>query len=73
MNKKTGKTYYFTKLKENCLCFPLCMDEKALYFISYPEELNVAVNLNVLSKEERDKINKVSPADNPIILKYTFK
>ncbi|GAK36685.1 6-bladed beta-propeller [Bacteroides graminisolvens] len=73
MDKKTGKTYYFTKLKENCLCFPLCMDEKALYFISYPEELNVAVNPNILSKEDRDEINKVSPADNPIIIKYTFK
>ncbi len=49
------------------------MDEKALYFISYPEELNVAVNPNILSKEDRDEINKVSPADSPIIIKYTFK
>lgn len=73
MNKKTGKTFYFTKLKEDCLCFPLYMDEEALYLIASPEELRLAVNPNVLSEKDKMIMNKISPSDNPIVIKYFFK
>lgn len=49
------------------------MDEYALYFIANPQELNMAINPEILPIKEREKFNAVSLMDNPIVVKYTFK
>ena len=49
------------------------MDEEALYLIASPEELRLAVNPNVLSEKDKMIMNKISPSDNPIVIKYFFK
>lgn len=73
LDKKKGNSFYFNRLKEDCLCFPLYMDEYALYFIANPQELNMAINPEILPIKEREKFNAVSLMDNPIVVKYTFK
>lgn len=73
LNKKTGEAYSFKKLKEGCFCFPLCVDERHLYFIAMPQELPAFINPEVLSDEDQKKFYSVSLDDNPIVIKYTFK
>ncbi|WP_299992174.1 hypothetical protein [uncultured Bacteroides sp.] len=73
MNKRDGSVMTFQRLKEKCLCFPVCMDETALYFFASPQELQVAINPEILSDEERKKFDSVLPDDNPVVIKYTFK
>lgn len=73
LDKRKGEVYCFNKLKEDCFCFPLCMDEKALYFVASPDELDMAINKDVLSAEDKKKQEAISPNDNHIVIKYTFK
>lgn len=73
LDKKSGKVYYFHKLKEDCFCFPLCMDEEALYYVIFPDELPKAINKDVLSLREKQAYEALSLDDNPVVIKYTFK
>ena len=73
LNKKTGKTYIFKRFKEDCLCFPLYMDEQCLYFVATPQELNMVINRSILSEDDKRKYEDISPYNNPIVIKYTFK
>lgn len=73
VDKKKGFSLIFKRFKEDCLCFPLYMDEECLYFIATPQELNMAINKNVLSEDDKRKYEGVSSDNNPIVIKYTFK
>lgn len=73
VDKQNGNIMTFRKLKEKCLCFPVCMDETALYFFASPQELQFAVNSEILPDAEREKFNAVSSDDNLVVIKYTFK
>ncbi len=73
LDKKNKKISIFKRFKEDCLCFPLYMDEECLYFVATPQELNMAINKNVLSEDDKKKYEGISSYNNPIVIKYTFK
>lgn len=73
IDKTNGKHFVFNTFKEGGVCFPLSMDETAVYFYASPSELDIAVNSNTLNIENKQRYDAVQPDDNPIIIKYTFK
>lgn len=73
IDKANGKHLVFNTFKEGGVCFPLSMDETAVYFYASPSELHIAVNSEILNDWNRKKYDAVQPDDNPLIIKYTFK
>lgn len=73
IDKKKGKSIIFNTFKEGGVCFPVFMDESALYFYASPAEIDIAVNAKTLSQEAREKYNSMQVDDNPVVIKYTFK
>lgn len=73
MNKKDNSVVTFGRTKEKCLFMPVYMDETFLYFFASPQELQVAINPEILSDEDRKIFNSVNPNDNLVVIKCKFK
>lgn len=72
-DKRDGKLYVFNSFNERNLCFPVFVDDQALYFYASPRELSVAIDPKMLDLTNKKIYDSISPEDNPIIIKYTFK
>lgn len=72
-DKRNSKYYVFNSFSEGNLCFPVFVDDQALYFYASPKELSVAINPKMLDPANENIYNSVLPEDNPVIIKYTFK
>ena len=73
LNKGSGKAITFNRFKEDCFCFPVCMDETAVYMFANPQELDIAVNPEFLPEHMRMIYDAVAPDNNPVVVKYVFK
>ena len=72
-NKFTEKYFIFENLKENIHCWPLYMDDEALYTSENYKNLDYIVNRDLLDDENKKKLDSVQEEDNPVIVKYYFK
>lgn len=73
LDKQNNSFLLFEKFKEGFQCFPLCIDEKAVYCCASKNFLNFVLVPEVLDKENLEKYENIKEDDNPIIVKYTFK
>lgn len=73
LGKQENKAIAFGRTKEKCLFMPVYMDEEFLYFFASPQELQIAINPDILSKEDLKRFNAVKPEDNLVVIRCKFK
>jgi hypothetical protein len=72
-DKNTGKSYVFSKFKENFELLPELITEDAIYSCIQYKYIPLYVNMDLLSEETKEKINKLTEEDNDVIIKYVFR
>jgi hypothetical protein len=74
-NKNTKQRYLLKEMTNDNYKIPdfYAIEENVLISIIHPYQLVEYVDLNLLSKDEKDKLLKIKEGDNPVVVKYFLR
>lgn len=74
-DERTGRpmVYYNQAREKGQLMIPHLCQDNMLYYVCEPQHLEYVVDKDLMSSEDREKMDKVSEDDNPVIVCYKLK
>ena len=74
-DERTGRpmVYYNQAREKGQLMIPHLCQDNMLYYVCEPQQLEYVIDKGLMSSEDREKMNKISEDDNPVVVCYKLK